>query len=1283
MSTPPPSVEKLEKQLRVLKKKLERSEWHRVDLENQHDRDQHLYRRLQADLEAAQREAQIQLALERIRTQSSLMQHSSELVATSAVFHEQLLALGVDTEFSYVWLPEEGEGKHQFWATWTEEEDGAPVHRSRAITYDLDRSEPYTAACFAAWQSDDPIHVDFIPPGDVEGFFATWEELLRGAEHLKPERFPDGLYYAEGYMQYGCFGINIRREPTEEERDILRRFAVEFERAYTRFLDLRRAEAQAREAEIEAALERVRTRAMAMRSSDELGELSFELVKQVQALGVDTWHCAFHIYAEDEERSTEWGANADGFYPTYTIPRVGIFRRYYEIGQSGTDLHVEVIGEDRAADHYEALCAVPGVGEVLLRLRESGVPFPERQVDHVAFFKYGYLIFITFEPAPDAHDVFRRFARVFEQAYTRFLDLQAAEAQAREAQIEAALERVRSRTMGMQKSEELRDIIQVVRDHIVNLDIHAEHAGFIMDYQDRDDMHIWLADDGDVPSEVLIPYFDSPHWNSFRDARASGEKAFTNDLDFEAKNAFYEQLFELIPGVPDEAKDFYLQCPGLSISTVLLDNVGLYIENFSGRPYTDEENRTLMRFGKVFQQAYTRYLDLEQAEARAREAQIEAAMERVRSRALEMTSSEELLDVVFKIRSEFAGLGLECGAFWHTRYTPESYHKALTGIDGQKLAAVMELPRDFASNPALEAWERGDEKIGVFPFDAEAACAYLGHMIAKGKYDEVDPEAFTEAMIREHGGWTFVQARTSHGEIGYSLWGETEPSEEAKDVLIRFTSTFDLAYRRFEDLQQAEARSRETQIEVAIERVRSRALAMTKPDDLLDIIHKIHQEYTGLGLPGEVFWQTRYTPESYHKAVTSAGGGKVSAIMELPRDFSMIPELAAWERGDEKIGVFTFDAEAAAQYVHHMNTKGHFHRVDPEGITPEIARELGGLTFVQARTTHGEIGYALWGETEPSEEAKSVLVRFAATFDLAYRRFLDLQQAEADHQALVEEKALTEQALDELRATQAQLVQKEKLASLGALTAGIAHEIKNPLNFVNNFAGLSREIVAELEEETDPDERRALLDDLRQNAAKIEEHGRRADAIVKAMMEHARSGSGERRPVALNGLVEEYAAHALHAMKVRHEGFEAALSLDLADDAGEVEVEPQEIGRVLINLIDNALDATRQRAETAPGGYAPAVTVATRRTAGGVEVCVSDNGPGMAPEVREKVFEPFFTTKPTGEGTGLGLSMSYDIVTQGHGGRLTVESEPGAGAQFTLTLPAAAPEPVHPTNGQS
>ena len=260
------------------------------------------------------------------------------------------------------------------------------------------------------------------------------------------------------------------------------------------------------------------------------------------------------------------------------------------------------------------------------------------------------------------------------------------------------------------------------------------------------------------------------------------------------------------------------------------------------------------------------------------------------------------------------------------------------------------------------------------------------------------------------------------------------------------------------------------------------------------------------------------------------------------------------------------------------------------------------------------------------------------------------------------------EALRSLRAAQARMVQQEKLASLGQLTAGIAHEIKNPLNFVNNFAQLSRELADELGDATDPDEQAELLADLKANAEKIEAHGRRADSIVRAMMAHARGGSGEWEAVSLNDLVEEYSDLAWHGFRARHPEINVVLHRDLAADAGEVHAVPQEIGRVLINLLDNAFDAVAERARSDGRTYVPTVTVATARRDGRVSVQVLDNGVGLSPEARSRVFEPFFTTKPTGEGTGLGLSLSHDIV-QGHGGTLEVESDPRVQTTFVVTLP--------------
>ncbi|MEM1125144.1 MAG: two-component regulator propeller domain-containing protein [Bacteroidota bacterium] len=283
------------------------------------------------------------------------------------------------------------------------------------------------------------------------------------------------------------------------------------------------------------------------------------------------------------------------------------------------------------------------------------------------------------------------------------------------------------------------------------------------------------------------------------------------------------------------------------------------------------------------------------------------------------------------------------------------------------------------------------------------------------------------------------------------------------------------------------------------------------------------------------------------------------------------------------------------------------------------------------------------------------------------------------HRIELEKKEELEQAFGQLQRTQQQLVHAEKMASLGQLTAGIAHELKNPLNFVNNFAELNEELAEDLREvlrenperpveevlpEVDP-----LLDYLTQNAVAINQNGRRADAIVYAMMQHASTGTGARVQTDVNALVEEHVALAHHGKRARIPQLSATLERHLAQAMPPVELMPQEIGRVVLNLVGNALDAVHAHAAHADPAYRPTVTVGTRHRGEHVEIRVSDNGPGVPPELREKIFEPFFTTKPTGTGTGLGLSLSYDIVTQGHGGTLALEHTAGAGATFVVTLP--------------
>ena len=264
--------------------------------------------------------------------------------------------------------------------------------------------------------------------------------------------------------------------------------------------------------------------------------------------------------------------------------------------------------------------------------------------------------------------------------------------------------------------------------------------------------------------------------------------------------------------------------------------------------------------------------------------------------------------------------------------------------------------------------------------------------------------------------------------------------------------------------------------------------------------------------------------------------------------------------------------------------------------------------------------------------------------------------------------------LRELQATQGQLIQREKMASLGELTAGIAHEIQNPLNFVNNFAEVSTELVAELaEERACPTRDRALeaelLTDLRQNLGRIAQHGGRASGIVRGMLEHSRASTGERAPTDINQLADEYLRLAYHGLRAKDKSFNATLQPDFAPALPPVEAVSGDLGRVLLNLLTNAFYAVRKRQQLGEPGYAPTVGVATRQAGEAVEITVSDNGTGIPAKLMSRIFQPFFTTKPSGEGTGLGLSLSHDIITKGHGGTLTVESRAGQGTTFRVTLP--------------
>ncbi|HTE11405.1 MAG TPA: ATP-binding protein, partial [Chitinophagaceae bacterium] len=274
---------------------------------------------------------------------------------------------------------------------------------------------------------------------------------------------------------------------------------------------------------------------------------------------------------------------------------------------------------------------------------------------------------------------------------------------------------------------------------------------------------------------------------------------------------------------------------------------------------------------------------------------------------------------------------------------------------------------------------------------------------------------------------------------------------------------------------------------------------------------------------------------------------------------------------------------------------------------------------------------------------------------------------------------ILEQTLANLRSTQSQLIQAEKMASLGELTAGIAHEIQNPLNFVNNFSEVNTELADEATAAMDKghtEEVKAILNDIKGNAIKINHHGKRADAIVKSMLQHSQSGTTVKEPTDINKLAGEYLKLACHGMRAKDNtlsagqaGFNATLQTNFDKSIGSIALIPQDIGRVLLNIYNNAFYAVAEKKKQSPGNYEPTVTVGTKKTNDKIEITIADNGNGIPPKIIDKIFQPFFTTKPTGQGTGLGLSLAYDIV-KAHGGELKANTKEKEGSIFTILLPA-------------
>jgi len=1027
-----------------------------------------------------------------------------------------------------------------------------------------------------------------------------------------------------------------------------------------------------RELEIEASLERVRSRAMAMQTSEELSDLVITVFRELSSLDMVLTRCLLWIFNPKDDSAMAWMANSEDpdVADSYVVPyhEHPAYHSYLD-GWKSISPKWEYVLEGENKDRWDEIL-VYGYFKSLPENIKKAMKEPNRVILSGSFNNFGVIQTASLEPLSETSlDILKRFSHVFEQSYTRFLDLKKAEAQAREAQIEAALERVRAATMAMHKTEDISGVAVVFLDQLKQLKLNFIQAWIDVFHLEDGYIDIWFSPLEGVyeePRHLQLPsaLFEDTSIKSWRAGHTFSYVSLKSKEEVDALVAACDA------GSGTDYFSHFQEILKLDrLEFVDANHKYGTVSKSSFEKATKEEEEILHRFARVFEQTYTRFLDLKKAEAQAREAQIEAALEKVRSRTMAMQHSDELPEAANVLFLEIQALGIPA---WSCGYNIlAADRKSATCIMSSEGAIQKPFKLRLKGETSFDQFGefvRGEENFMVQELGGKALVEHYDFMKS---FPDLQP-IFEEI---EQAGLSLPTYQINHlckFSQGFLLFITYEPVPEAHDIFKRFTTVFEQTYTRFLDLKNMEAQARESRIETALERVRARALAMQEPEELKEVVQVLRREMGLLGV------EELETSSIYINDAEVQKAQCWFAIKDLREEEKVmvtdhfVLDLNETWVGRQMLKFYTSDSEKVSIVMKGDQRKEwiDYCEARSKSLKGYYGEEIPDRNYHLCKFSDGAIGAATTGDL--SVESWGLLKRAASAFSLAYSRFKDLTQARLDLKRLKEEKKRAEDALKELQLTQQQLVHAEKMASLGELTAGIAHEIQNPLNFVNNFSDVSRELLEELLEEMekgDTEEVDAIARDVIQNLEKIVHHGKRADSIVKGMLQHSRSGDGKKEPTDLNALADEYLRLAYHGLRAKDKSFNAHMETDFDEGIGKVHLVPQDIGRVLLNLITNAFHAVSERKEKESEGYEPTVWVKTQKTKVGIQIKVQDNGSGIPDELQDKIFQPFFTTKPTGEGTGLGLSMSYDIVTKGHGGQLTMESKTGEGTELNILLP--------------
>ncbi|HUR10413.1 MAG TPA: hypothetical protein VM012_03550, partial [Flavitalea sp.] len=768
-------------------------------------------------------------------------------------------------------------------------------------------------------------------------------------------------------------------------------------------------EVQSRELKVEAALERVRARTMAMQKSHELSETAVLLFHQLMSLGLDIRGCGFNIWEKDEKTCTAWMSGPEGrLSPPFKLPLTDdpFFIRYYESRQNGEDFWVYETGKEELVTRYKYLQTLPVIGELLAKEQKDGmeIQLPPFVVDHAVNFSNGNLIFITYKSCPEAWDIFKRFGKVFEQTYTRFLDLEKAEAQAREAQIELGLERVRARAMAMRKSEELKELIVTVSTELSKLDIILDRC-FIITYDIQTMGSTWWMSNPEIPSEpigLFVKYHEDwpylAHINAWKERKIKWQYI----LEGEVKKAWDRFLFceTELSQLPDFVIENMRSKEKVYLSSSF-NNFG-YLTLATLEPLSDEQFDIMLRFAKVFDLTYTRFNDLKQAEAQARESQIQLALERVRARTMAMQKSDELIETAVVLFNQLNKLGenIERTIIGVMNEKEQVVDFWATRPGGSQMDKMQSFPIDepIVMQKVYAAWRQQKKSI-VIDLRNEELEKYFQFL--KGRNSQLNRESFGERRVEN---FTFY----SKGFLGVI---NADPKTPANvELYERFAAVFEQTYTRFLDLQKAEAQARESQIQLALERVRAKALAMQTSHDLIDVANVLREQMGSLGQPelessivhiynngSETFdaWYA-YRPPNLSSGEIVNG----FATVEVASSAWSREVMANYKSTDTEYTIVASGEKLLEWYNVLQKVAPVTVNYDDNGqiIVPDI------LYYHFSNFSGGSL--LMISTVQPSAEARELQKRAAVVFDLAYTRFLDLQKAEAQAKEATIEAAL-------------------------------------------------------------------------------------------------------------------------------------------------------------------------------------------------------------------------------------------------------------------------------------